>query len=160
MVLEPWQGLRVVDLYAGSGALGIEALSRGAQWVDFAESSRDALDALRGNLATLGAVERAKVWPLALPSGIERMHAALARADVILLDPPYGGSEARGSLAALALAPLPASCRIVLEHHGKDEIPERIERITRVDTRTYGETHISFFEPREAPGPATGGHEA
>jgi len=62
MMLEPWEGLRVVDLYAGSGALGIEALSRGAAWADFAEASRQALAALERNLEALELGERAGVW--------------------------------------------------------------------------------------------------
>ncbi len=160
MVLEPWHGTSVVDLYAGSGALGIEALSRGAARADFVESSRDAIAVLRDNLAMLGATDRTTIWPLPLPAGLGRMGAPLARADVILLDPPYGGEQARECLEALASAPLHAGCRIVLEHHGKDDVPERAGRIARIDTRKYGETHVSFYEPREAGDPAAGGREA
>jgi 16S rRNA (guanine966-N2)-methyltransferase len=154
MMLEPWQGARVADLYAGSGALGIEALSRGAEWVDFVESSRPAIEALRDNLAVLGAANRARIWPLALPSGIARLGEALERADVILLDPPYGGEDARRCLAALASTRLAPGVRIVVEHHGKDDLGESPGRIARVRSRTIGETHISFYEPRDADDPA------
>ncbi len=75
MMLEPLGGLRVVDLYAGSGALGIEALSRGAIHVDFVESARQALAALAGNLEALGLGASATVWPLVLPAGVAP-HAA------------------------------------------------------------------------------------
>jgi hypothetical protein len=73
MALEPLEGLRVVDLFAGSGALGIEALSRGAAHADFIEPDRAALAALRANLGSLGLEDRARVWPLRLPAGLRRI---------------------------------------------------------------------------------------
>ena len=95
MSLEPLQDLRVIDLFAGSGALGIEALSRGAVHVDFVEPDRAALAALRRNLEELGLQSQSRVWPLRLPQGLRRIEAALAAADLVLLDPPYGGEPAR-----------------------------------------------------------------
>lgn len=149
MLLEPWEGLRVVDLYAGSGALGIEALSRGAEHVDFAERSRRALAALEGNLESLGLKPRATVWRVELPSGLKRMRAALERADIVLLDPPYGGAEARQALKVLSeSAVLRAGCRVVLEHHSKDEVPAVAGELERTEQRKYGETQITFYGPR------------
>ena len=149
MMLEPWTGLRVVDLYAGSGAMGIEALSRGAAHVDFVESARGALVALAKNLESLELGERASVWSLGLPMGLTRLHAALAAADVVLLDPPYGGAEARRALEALdRSAALRAGCRVVLEHHAKDAIPDAAGGLIRAGERRYGETMISFYRPR------------
>ncbi len=150
MMLEPWEGLRVVDLYAGSGALGIEGLSRGAQHVDFAESSRAALIALEQNLEALELRARATVWRLELPSGMKRLKQVLEAADVVLLDPPYGGSQARRALEALERsAVLRAECRVVLEHHAKDDVPSATEELERADARRYGETQITFYGPRE-----------
>ena len=149
MILEPWTGLRVVDLYAGSGALGIEALSRGAVWVDFVESARGALVALERNLETLELGARTRVWRLELPMGLKRLREALEAADVVLLDPPYGGREARQALEALdQSAALRAGCQVVLEHHSKDEIPAAAGGLARVGERRYGETMITFFRPR------------
>ena len=149
MMLEPWGGLRVVDLYAGSGALGIEALSRGAEYVDFAESSRPALIALERNLESLGLGERATVWRLELPSRLGRMREALEAADVVLLDPPYGGSEARRALEALdQSAALRPGCRIVVEHHAKDAVPSVAGVLERAGERRYGETQITLYGPR------------
>ena|SRR5256885_3960930 len=148
-MLEPWQGLRVVDLYAGSGALGIEALSRGARHVDFAESSRPALIALEQNLESLALSGCARVWRLELPSGMRRLREALEAADVVLLDPPYGGAEARGALEALERsAELRAGCRVVLEHHAKDQVPSKVGELERAGERRYGETQITFYGPR------------
>ncbi len=153
MMLEPWQGARVVDLYAGSGALGIEALSRGAAHVDFVEQSRHALVALQQNLETFDLGDRARVWRLALPSGLKKLCEALERADVILLDPPYGGTQARQALDTLdRVATLRAGCRVALEHHSKDVVPESAGRLDRNGERRYGETQITFYAPR-APQP-------
>lgn len=147
MALEPLAGLKVVDLYAGSGALGIEALSRGAARADFVEHGRDARRALEENLSALGLTDRATVWPLGLPRGLARLAAALAAADLVLADPPYGGGEARAALAALGKpGVLREGARVVLEHHAKDEVPPRAGTLSRVRERKYGETVVTTFE--------------
>lgn len=154
MALEPLAGIRVVDLYAGSGALGIEALSRGAAFVDFVESNRGARHVLAGNLTELGLDARAAVWPLTLPHAVERLAEPLSRADLVLLDPPYGGDEARATLAALARAGLAVGARVVVEHHGRDRMPEREGRIVRERERKYGETVVSTYRVAAADAPA------
>ncbi len=152
MTLEPLAGLRVVDLYAGSGAMGIEALSRGAAFVDFVESDRAARAVLAANLAELGLAERARTWPLTLPRGLARMAAALAAADLVLADPPYGGEPARATLRALGepgrLAP---GARVVVEHHAKDELPARCGDLARARERRYGETAVSTYQVAREP---------
>jgi 16S rRNA (guanine966-N2)-methyltransferase len=156
MMLEPWQDARVVDLYAGSGALGIEGLSRGAAFVDFAESARHALIALERNLETLELGDRARVWRVTLPGGLARLQPALAQADIVLLDPPYGGPDARRALDALdRSAILKRGCRVVLEHHAKDDVPSETGALLRSGERRYGETQITFYAPRERSTPGT-----
>jgi len=147
MALEPLVALRVVDLYAGSGALGIEALSRGAAFVDFVESARSARAILSENLAALGLTDRGRVWPLTLPGGLGRLETALAAADLVLADPPYGGEAARGTLLALGRhGRLRAGARVVVEHHAKDELPERCGDLARARERRYGETAVSTYQ--------------
>lgn len=94
-------GLKVADLFAGTGALGLEALSRGAAHCTFIETNRAALDALRTNVARLGAEAMSEIR--AQPAE----HAALPQCDLILMDPPYGAGLAQPALenAAAALAP-------------------------------------------------------
>jgi 16S rRNA (guanine966-N2)-methyltransferase len=93
-----FEGLRVADLFAGSGALGLEALSRGAAHCVFVENDRRAADAIRSNIAALGASGEV------LARNAE--HAALpAPADLAFLDPPYGSGLAAAVLAKLAVAP-------------------------------------------------------
>ena len=146
MALEPLTHLRVVDLYAGSGALGIEALSRGAAWVDFVESSGVARAALEKNLSGLDLRGRSRVWRLTLPRGLSRLQAELAAADLVLADPPYGGSEAREVLAALGQGgALRRGARVVIEHHAKDDVPERAGDLRRDRVRKYGETVVTTY---------------
>ncbi len=155
MALEPLEGLRVVDLFAGSGALGIEALSRRAAWVDFVESDRVARTALEENLELLGIAGRGRVWPLRLPRGLSRLAASLRHADLVLLDPPYGGGPARETLAGLgAPGALAEGSRVVVEHHRRDELPERCGALARARTRAYGETVITTYVARPAPAAA------
>jgi 16S rRNA (guanine966-N2)-methyltransferase len=146
MTLEPLQGLEVVDLYAGSGALGIEALSRGAAHVDFVEASAAARKVLEANLAELDLDGRSRIWRYPLPQGVRRLEAVIAAADLILIDPPYGGAAARATLAALAEGKLKAGVRIVVEHHAKDELPERSGGLARTRQRRYGETVVSHYQ--------------
>lgn len=91
-------GLEVADLFAGSGALGLEALSRGAAHCVFVENDRAAIEAIRANIAALGATGEV------LPRSAE--HAALpAPVDLAFLDPPYGSGLAPAVLAKLSVAP-------------------------------------------------------
>ncbi len=146
MALEPLAGQRVVDLYAGSGALGIEALSRGAERADFVEPDRAARATLGANLEALGLERRAGIWPLELPGELRRIEAVLKDADVVFMDPPYGGGPARETLKLLG-APdaLKAGALVVVEHHAKDALPESAGRLGRTRQRRYGETRVSTY---------------
>lgn len=155
MSLEPFDGLRVVDLFAGSGALAIEALSRGAERADVAESDPGALRVLKANLAALDLAARVTVWPLELPRGLRRMREALAAADLVLADPPYGGAVARATLAALGEpGTLAAGARVVVEHHVKDALPETAGALARERERRYGETQVTIYRAAVAAAPA------
>ncbi len=157
MTLDPLAGLEVVDLFAGSGALGIEALSRGAVHAVFVESDRAARRVLEANLESLGLGDRAVVWPFELPRGLDRIAGALGSADVVLLDPPYGGGEARATLEALGgAARLKAGVRVIVEHHHRDGLPECAGELRRARQRRYGETVLSTYEvaPERAPAAA------
>lgn len=145
MALEPLAGLQVVDLFAGSGALGIEALSRGASRADFVEPDRHARRVLETNLDALGISDRATVWPLHLPRDLKRILDRIGAAELILLDPPYGGEIAVATLAGLGEAVLAAQVRVVVEHHSRDILPEKFGRLSRQRERRYGETRVSTY---------------
>ena len=147
----------VVDLFAGSGALGIEALSRGASFVHFVDSDRNARETLARNLATLGAGGRAKIWPLTLPRGLSRLEEELRAADLVLADPPYGGADACAVLAALGRAgALRPGARVVVERHQKDELPQTAGALVLERERRYGETVVNLYEVRALSSPEAG----
>ncbi len=135
----------VLDLYAGTGALGIEALSRGATRAVFVENARPALDALRRNLDTLGL--QASTVVLASPV-LRAVRGLSSRGpfDLVLVDPPYASlAEAVESIALLVDQRLVSDeARVVLEHASRDAAPGlkglRFER-----TRRYGDTSMSFY---------------
>jgi 16S rRNA (guanine(966)-N(2))-methyltransferase RsmD len=146
MALGPLDGARVVDLYSGSGALAIEALSRGAAWADLVDADRQARDAAHRNLEELGLLERVRLWPLRLPGGLHRLEKALAQADVVFADPPYGGDDARALIARLARAGvLKPGARFVLETHAKDDVPAAAGVLARERDRRYGETTVHVY---------------
>jgi 16S rRNA (guanine966-N2)-methyltransferase len=159
MALGDLDGVRVVDLYAGSGALAIEALSRGAAWADLVERDARARAVIARNLEELGLGGRVKVWPLRLPGGLSRLAPVLARAEVVFADPPYGGNDARAVLVGLAGAGvLRPGTRLVLETHAKDPIPERQGTLVRERERRYGETAVHLYRAvGDTPAPNEGG---
>jgi 16S rRNA (guanine966-N2)-methyltransferase len=157
MALGPLDGQRVVDLYAGSGALAIEALSRGARQADLVESDRRARETIARNVEELGLGERVRVWPYRLPAGLARLAGALADASVVFADPPYGGREAREALAALGRpGVLATGTRVVLETHGKDEVPAAAGVLGRERERRYGETVVHVYRAGAAPAEESG----
>jgi 16S rRNA (guanine966-N2)-methyltransferase len=156
MALEPLEGLKVVDLFAGSGALGIEALSRGAARADFAEHDPRSLAVLKENLATLGLEERSRVWRLSLPRGLARLAAPLGEADLVLLDPPYGGGRALSVLERLSEpGVLRPGTRLVVEHHARDPLPAACGRLARERERRYGQTVVSTYRVGVEPSTAS-----
>jgi 16S rRNA (guanine966-N2)-methyltransferase len=145
---------RVLDLYSGSGALGIEALSRGARSAVFVEAARPALACLRENLTKLGLNDTAEVLPVRVESALAQLRR-LGPFDLVLCDPPWRDVLAawRG-LEALAAAGLFAQdARVVLEHaaKGPPPPPEGASPLRRYDERRWGDTAVSLFEPADAP---------
>ena len=155
-ILGDVSGARVLDLYAGSGALGIEALSRGAAAGVFVESARPALACLRENLTKLGLDELATTLPVRVESAAAQLkrHGPF---QLTLCDPPWRDVKAaRAVLEALASAGLFApGSRIVLEHGAKDPppAPEGTTLLRMCDERRWGDTAVAIFEPADVPGP-------
>ena len=134
---------RTLDLYAGSGALGIEALSRGAQWCDFVEKDGRACASIRENLAKTKFEGQAKVHC----TPVERAHGRLEGPyTLVLADPPYA-SEAVRVLERLADWGLVEGGRTVLalEHSSREEGPERLGGLSRVKTLRHGDSAVSIY---------------
>ena len=160
MALGDLDGSRVVDLYAGSGALAIEALSRGAAWADLVGRDNRARQAIARNLEELGLLARVKVWPLRLPAGLSRLAPVLAGADVVFVDPPYGGADARAVLVGLGGPDvLRRGTRVVLETHAKDAVPQEQGTLVRERERRYGETAVHVYRAGGESHPPQPGEE-
>lgn len=144
-ILADVAGARVLDLYAGSGALGIEALSRGADHALLVESDRRAVSCIRENLVALELEARASV----LAQRAERVTSAAWLAtgpfDLVFCDPPWADLEAATNTLRCLTPALRAESRVVLEHSRKDT-PE-LHGFTRYDRREWGDTAVSLFVP-------------
>ena len=141
-------GARFLDLFAGSGAVGLEALSRGARSAVFVENSREALNALRANIRALGAEEKASVLPLDWLSALKRLETRGELFDLIFADPPYRLAAATAPGNPLSrlfpCAILKPSGLLILESFARD--PEREDVNLRLLRRAdYGQTALSFY---------------
>lgn len=125
-----------VDLFAGSGALGIEALSRGARRCTFVERDRDALRAIRTNVDKLGIGDRSSVVAGDVLSSVGSMRGV----DLVLVDPPYGFDAWDRLLAALVPATSSESV-VVLESDRQVELPAGWDDVR---TKRYGRTWVTF----------------
>ena len=133
---------RVLDLYAGSGAIGIEALSRGAAWATFVEHARPAVAAIRDNLERTGFTDRADVTLADVATFLATTRNPAW--DVAILDPPY--AERTLDLPLERLAPhLAPGALVVVKHFWRTSIPTGLGLVpTR--TRRFGETALTFLE--------------
>lgn len=142
-------GARVLDLFAGTGALGLEALSRGAEIAVFVEKGRPALAALEKNVGVVG-LGGAEVMPIPAERALERLRALGRRFDLVFLDPPYALGLLEPTLAALVEGGLLLpQATIVCEHHGRDEPPGAPEELERVHTRPFGDVALTFYRLRD-----------
>jgi len=151
--LMPWlPGARVLDLFAGAGGVGLEALSRGATRATLVERDARAVAALRANVATLGVEHEARV----VRDDVARALSALARAgerfDVVFLDPPYDTDDVATTLDALGSADLLAAGGVMVAQHRTKRAPAATAgSLAAFRTRRFGETTLTFFR-HGAPG--------
>ena len=140
----------VLDLFAGTGALGFEALSRGAAHTTFVEAHRPTADALRATARDLGLTERTTV--IAAPA--ERaVHAVAGRFDVVFADPPYAQAYPAGVFATLAARGAIDSASLVVYEHSARLAPPADPALPLERAAVYGETALAFLRPevRETP---------
>jgi 16S rRNA (guanine966-N2)-methyltransferase len=148
------EGAHVLDLYAGTGALALEALSRGAESALLVESAREALAVLRANVISLGLEDRARIVAGDVAHAIRRVRVrgpdALRPFDLVFADPPWALVEAGAPAAVLsdlaAHGGIASEGRVVLEHAART-LPPDIDGLVRLDTRRYGDTALTFYKP-------------
>jgi 16S rRNA (guanine966-N2)-methyltransferase len=139
------EGARVLDLFAGTGALGIEALSRGARTAVFVESGAAACQAILASLSRTGFLDRGVVVRGRLPSALAMLTDPF---EIALLDPPYQSEAAEPTLMALAdyLAP---GAVVVYEHGSRYNPPVRPAGLRLLERRVYGDSAIALYGPQE-----------
>lgn len=147
-ILNPYiPGCLFLDLYAGTGNIGIEALSRGSKASVFVENNSAALKVIHDNLALTGFENDAQVIRGSVISALEKFQNEDRKFDIIFLDPPY---ERDLSLPALQKINdnnlLAEDGMILLEHHQREKYPERIGRLFLTRQNKYGDTMISFYK--------------
>lgn len=141
---------RVLDLYAGTGALGIEALSRGAEWADFVERDRRVCAVISANIQLTGFQQSSQLICAALPAALARLQGAYG---LILIDPPYdlpGVAEVWERLQGGAF--LDHDTTIAYEHSRRTIPPEQCGPLPRVVTRAHGSTAVSLYYASAADG--------
>ena len=132
----------VLDLFAGSGALGLESISRGAKFCDFVDMSKDAINIIKKNIDKCRANDFSKVHQLEYKDAIKRFNK---KYDFVFLDPPYGkdmGIEAISLLDSIT----DENTVIILETDSIDDVPDKICAFYKYDARKYGRVVISFFK--------------
>lgn len=139
---------RVLDLYAGTGALGIEALSRGARAATFVERDRRVVRVLEENLVRAGVDDRSTVLGMDVLTALDGPLRSSERFDLILADPPYESGLLPRTLERASALVAPGGT-IVAEHAARDA-PPTAAGLELFDTRRYGDTAISFYRPTEA----------
>ncbi len=153
-ILEPeLPGAHVLDLFAGSGAGGIEALSRGAASAIFVEKDQGAAAVIDANLRATGLGGAATVirWDVVRWLAEPNVDAAF---DLVLVDPPYAETELLGRVLAILgepRAPLRPGARVVAKHFWRDRPPAMVGRLTAERDRRFGETALTFYRRQEDP---------
>ena len=140
-----FQGARVIDLFAGSGALGLEAISRGAAWCLFVETGAAARGAIRDNVEALALfgctrIHRRSAADLGSMPAADGPPYSLA-----FLDPPYGKELCLPAMAALHKGGWLAPGAMIVAEQGKDETPVSLDGFTEDDRRVYGAAQIGFY---------------
>jgi 16S rRNA (guanine966-N2)-methyltransferase len=140
-------GAAVLDLFAGSGALGIEALSRGADRGIFVDSSRSSIEAIHKNLIKTGLLSKAEVWRAPATRALDKLIARGQRFDLIFLDPPYKIKriELEGILETVSREKLIMSGGMIVLEHSVKALSVEANSLAVLDTKKYGDTGLTFF---------------
>jgi 16S rRNA (guanine(966)-N(2))-methyltransferase RsmD len=135
------EGAVIADLFAGTGQLGIEALSRGARFAYFADNSPESVAIIRENLKTCGFSESSEVSPLSASAFLKKTTATF---DIAFLDPPYGENLIKRTLPALT-AKMSRNGLIICEHENDCKIPETCENFKIRKTYRHGKKSVTIY---------------
>ena len=136
-----------LDLFAGTGAVGIEALSRGAKKVIFIEKEQKCIKIIKDNLEKTENSQNAVVYKIDFLSGLKLLSKKNYLLDYIFLDPPYSRGLVNISLLEISNLPiLRKSGWVIAQHYKKEKVMENLSNLRLFDQRRYGECYLSFYE--------------
>jgi len=141
-----FNGARVIDLFAGSGALGFEAMSRGGAWCLFVETDASARGAIRDNVEALGLFGVTRIHRRSAASLGQKPASAGAPFTLAFLDPPYRSNLAAPALETLRDGAWLAPDALIIVEQARDETPLAIEGFAEMDRRSYGKSQVSFYK--------------
>lgn len=144
-ILGDISGLSFLELFAGSGAVGFEAVSRGAAELTLVEYNRDCLQAIRKNIESMK-IKACSLYPHEARQALEMLYKEGRKFDIVFLDPPYYNEEAKKTLKALGGCDILAgNALVIVQHFKKDLLPEAAGGLTLIRQRRYGDTVLSFY---------------
>lgn len=150
-----FSGMKVLDLFAGTGNVSIEALSRGAEKAVLVDASERSAAAIRENLRRLNFSERSQVWVAPVTRALRSLAKRGETFDLIFLDPPYDQRLVGTTLKLIAHSNLlnPAGTAVA-EHSAREDVKPSYDSVILNDQRRYGDTLLSFFKPAVRSDPA------
>lgn len=140
------KGTNVLDLFSGTGALGIEALSREANFCVFVDYSPLSLNLIKKNLENLNLIEKTKIFKLKLPEGFSKLTKNYSNFfDIVFITPPYATGLSLETLRYLPICLLKEKAIIMVEERTNIKLPEKIKNFELLKKRIYGETTLYFY---------------
>lgn len=140
----------VIDLFSGSGNLGIESLSRSAKKAYFVDNNKNSILAIKDNLKKTKLIDHAMVMQMDVLSAMKKLSEQNVKADIIFLDPPYSQGLVHPVLdKILDYELLEPDGIVIVEHKKTDDIPEAIHNLQKYRSNHYGDIAVSFYELRE-----------
>jgi 16S rRNA (guanine966-N2)-methyltransferase len=140
------EGKKVLDLFSGSGAIGFEALSAGAENITFVEKKRLSIKTIAENALSLDVKPRCRIISADVLETLDSLNAKGSRYDLVFADPPYLGGLAKKCLLKIGSCDiLLAPAIVVIEHYKKDELPTESKNLKLWQLKSYGDTLVSFY---------------
>ena len=137
----------MLDIFAGTGSLGIEALSRGARSAVFMDKSPESCAIIKDNLAHTKLIDLADVYCVDYVNGIERLNRDERKFDLILMDPPYNKNFIQEALKLMSRNDIMKDNSIIVaEHSAADSLPDSCGSLNAIDSRKYGDTMITIYK--------------
>jgi len=143
-------GVHVLDLFAGSGPLGIEAMSRGAESTVFIDNNKNAVSVIEKNIDSCSLTKRVEIISCDVVYSLSFLKSARPEFKLVFMDPPYNKNLIKPALVNIHLSgSLKKNARIIIEHSSSEKIPQDLQEFNIEDEKKYGKTKVSFLIYRQ-----------